>query len=181
MPPEGRMLLLASCHREARLSVQPQPRPVRRPSPTRRSEGRLHGRETRAPKAREGVATPQLGWGGSWVLSPCLTHLGGAWGGPSGGEWRGTRPAGRWLGSGASPAHTRRSRRRPRPEANAEPGNCRGGEPTFAPTARTRPPLPAEVTRPAAEGGGPRCQRWGWGGGAVGVALSPAGLGVAQV
>lgn len=161
MPPEGRMLLLVSCHRKARLSVQPQPHPLLRQSLTRRSEGRLHGRETRAPKARGGVATPQVGWGGSRVLSPCLTHLGGAWG-SSGGEWRGARPAGPWLGSGATPAHTRRSRRRPRPEANAEPGNCRGGEPTFAPSARTRPPLPAEVKPFAAAGGGRRCQRWWW-------------------
>lgn len=154
--------MLASGHRKAGLSVQPQPRPLRRQSPTCRSEGRLHGRETRAPEARGGVAAPQLGWGGSWVLSPCLAHLGGAWGGSLGGDRRGARPAGPWLGSGASPAHTRRSLRRPRPEAIAEPGNCRGGEPTFAPTARTRPPFPAEVTPSAAAGGGPRCQRWCW-------------------
>lgn len=39
------------------------------------------------------------------------------------GEWVGTGPAGERLGLGASPAHTRRTRRRPQPETNAEPGN----------------------------------------------------------
>ena len=103
---------------------------------------------------------PNRGGEGARSAPPCLTHLGGACG-PSGGERRGARPARRRLGSGASPAHTRRSPRRPRPEADAEPGNCRGGEPTFAPTARTRPPLPAEVT-PAAAAAGWRRRRREW-------------------
>lgn len=66
------------------------------------------GRPEAASRPPSGAA------GGSWVLTPSLTHLGGAWESP-GGEWGAPRPVGRRLGSGASPAHNRRPLRRPRP------------------------------------------------------------------
>lgn len=58
---------------------------------------------------------------------PKLAHLGGARG-PTGTKSGGARPAGRRLGSGASPARSPRPRRRPQPEANAaEPGRAKTG------------------------------------------------------
>lgn len=56
-----------------------------------------------------------------------LAHLGGARG-PTGIKSGGARPAGRRLGSGASPARSPRPRRRPQPEANAaQPGRAEIG------------------------------------------------------
>lgn len=54
-----------------------------------------------------------------------LAHLGGARG-PTGTKSGGARPAGRRLGSGASPARSPRPRRRPQPEVNAAvPGRAK--------------------------------------------------------
>lgn len=97
--------------------------------------------------------------------------------------WGRAQPAGERLGSGASPA----APAAPPPEADAGPGNCRGPEPTFAPTAGTRSPFPAEVTSPAAAGGGgvvhrvrgsvrEGCTRRLWGSGGLGPGALELGV-----
>ena len=95
------------------------------------------------------------------MLTLSFTHLGGARGSPAG-EWGAARPAGLRLGSGASPAHTRRTQRRPRPK-QTQTRKLPNREPTFAPTARLCPYLPAEVTLRqlrGAEDGDERKRRW---------------------
>ena len=89
------------------------------PSPASESYPPVQGPVTRSgnqgPEGQRQHRDPPSGArGGSWVLTPSLTHLRGAWGSP-GGEWGAARSAGRRLGSGASPAHNRRPQRRPQP------------------------------------------------------------------
>lgn len=81
--------------------------------PTRRL-----GERRRPQEAPGGLAGPE---------ELALAHLSGARG-PTGTKSGGARPAGRRLGSGASPARSPRPRRRPQPEANAaEPGRGHTG------------------------------------------------------
>lgn len=182
------------CPLKAGRSRSPAPgeRPGARPS--RSSSRTSWGSESHPPVTRAGNQgregqrrrrDPHLARGRSRVFSPRLTHLGGATG-PGGGEWGRARPAGERLGSGASPAHTSRTPRRAHPDTDAGPGNCRSPELTFAPTARTRSPLPAEVTSYCSRGNKPELSKvvvgsqngpllsrfWGWGktwGGCLGI------------
>lgn len=92
----------------------------------------------RGPVTRAGTPRPEEAPGPSLGSRSGRTHLGGAWVGV----------VGRRVGSGAPPAHTRPPAAAPPARGYGRTRKQPGPGTDFRANARTRPPLPSEVTPP---------------------------------